>query len=125
MRRPLAALTCAALLATALPAHAYVLLDGPMPSLNGRKPAPKPVDPHAYTPAPRPDVDVLAPVSRPAQGAVVVPGLTNRSAVPSAPTTAHPPGSAFSDTLNRGNRRSSPELGGTLVPSLNLKMPLQ
>jgi hypothetical protein len=112
-----------ALLLAASPARAFLMLDGPMPSLTGRKPVAPPRDPRAFDPAPRPDLDAQAPVPRERPGVVVSPGLTNRSAQPNPTGNSHVPGSAFSDSLNRNNRRGS-ELGGTLAPSLNLRMPL-
>ena len=107
---------------TATPASAFTLLEGPMPWLSGRKPSVAP-DPRAFSDAPRPDFDTRAPVARNRSGVVWAPGLTNRSSVPNPTANSYVPGSAFSDSLNR-NRRGG-ELGGTLAPSLNLRVPLQ
>lgn len=110
-------------LTAAAPASAFTLLEGPMPWLSSRQPSVAP-DPRAFSDAPRPDFDTRAPVARDPAGVVLAPGLTNRSSVPNPTANSHVPGSAFSDSLNR-NRRGGGELGGTLAPSLNLRVPLQ
>lgn len=119
-----AALVAALILAATVPAQAYLMLEGPMPTLSGRKLPKAAPKSDGFDPAPRPNMDLQAPVTRERGGVSLVPGVVNRNSVPATTGNGYAPGSAFSNSLERA-RRSPTELGSTFAPALNLRVPLQ
>jgi hypothetical protein len=118
-----ARMAMAALLLLAAPqARAYVLLEGPMPSLGAAKAAPI-ANPPGFTPAPRPDPDARAPVQRGLSGPVIGPDLVNRNINRGPVGNGFVDGGGYSDQLERRGRTST-AIGNTLAPAITIRAPL-
>jgi hypothetical protein len=113
----------AAMLLLAAPqAKAYLLLEGPMPSLSSGKP--KPVAKAAgFIPAPRFDLDARAPVQRGPGGPVIGPDLINRNANRGPVGSGFVDGASYSDELERRSRTMT-AIGNILAPAITIRTPL-